>query len=511
MVKFVLTADQTLMSDYRDIPLGSFFSCIPADSIASRVVFNIIKGKSRHKEGRAVFAPYSLRKLEAGLAIKFGKENVVVAHPDHLDKFIGPDTEVVGITVMDPLGLGPVSMSFTNGGVFTSLTKHMFLDLLKKVDKPGRTYKIAVGGPGIWQFDYRPELAEGIDHFIFGEADHVIGDIFLEIMEGHAQTRIEQRGFAPLEQIPGILGAAMEGMVETMRGCGRGCQFCEVTLRKLRYMNHEFIKSEVAINVAAGKKNIHAHSDDIFVYRLQDFREMYPNAEAIKELFKAVMSVPGVRHANPTHGTLAAALADPQLVADVTKIVKGGPNQWIGIQTGLETGSTSLVAKIMPRKLKPYSPEEWREVVMGGLKVFNKNYWYPAMTAIVGLPGETTEDVWDTVSLLDQMDAMEGSRFIVAPLTFVPIGSLKKQAFFNIEESLDEARFNFIYRCWKHIVREVNENFTTSYKASPTTKAMISMVAGLGSGYVMRRLESYGRKRGFEIKEIKSDPIRIRI
>ena len=516
MVKFVLTADHTLMCDYHDIPLGSFFSCIPADHWASQAVFKIISGKPKHRDGVVVFAPYAIRKIEAGLVLKYGRENVVVAHPDYLEKFIDKDTEIVGLTVMDPLGLGPVSMSFTYGGQFTSYTKFMFLRLLsriKEIREKHPDFKIVIGGPGTWQFDYKQNVIEdyNIDHIVTGEIDHLIGEIFEKIIDKSAPLKIEEKGFAPLELIPLIQGATMEGMVETMRGCGRGCQFCEVTLRKLRYMNHEFIKKEVEINVREGRTDIHAHSDDIFVYRLEDFREMMPNSDAIKDLFKAIMSVKGVTHTNPTHGTLAAALADPQLVADITKIVRGGPDQWIGIQTGLETGSTRLVDKIMPRKLKPYKPEEWREVVMGGLKVFNDNYWYPAMTAIVGLPGETPEDVWDTVTLMDQMERLPNNHFIVAPLTFVPIGALKKKDFFNIDEMLDEARFNFMYRCWRHIALEIDSNLWSVYKASPTVKAVMSIVARVGSKYILKRIENYGKDRGFRVREIESDPIPIRV
>ena len=50
-----------------------------------------------HTNGVADYAPYGLRKVEAGLLRDgFKREEVVVAHPDHIEKFIGPHTEVVG-------------------------------------------------------------------------------------------------------------------------------------------------------------------------------------------------------------------------------------------------------------------------------------------------------------------------------------------------------------------------------------------------------------------------------
>ena len=514
MVKIVLTADHALMSDFSNLPLGSFFSCIPADNWASRAVFKIIAGKIHHKNGVAVFAPYALRKIEAGLVKKYGRKNVVLAHPDYLERFIDKNTEIVGVTVMDPFGLGPVSMSFTYGGQFTSYTKHMFLKLMNTIRGfKNYNFKLVVGGPGVWQFNYKEQYIDEfrIDHLVSGEVDHKIGEIFDNILNGTAPLKIHEKGCAPINMIPMIQGAVMEGMVETMRGCGRGCKFCEVTLRKPRYMDHDFIKKEIAVNVKAGKTDVHAHADDIFVYKLEDYKNMTPNSDAIRELFKEIMSVKGVKHSNPTHGTLAAAFYDPELVSDITRIVKGGPDHWIGIQTGLETGSTRLVNKIMPRKSKPFAPDEWREVVLSGMKVLNDNCWYPAMTAIVGLPEETPEDVWDTTTLIDQMEKVPNNHFIIAPLTFVPIGSLKGKKFFNMDDTLNEARFNFFYRCWRHITWEIETNMWSLYNANPGLKAIMSVIARTGSRYLLRKIENYGKDHGFAIKHMESEPIHIRV
>ena len=45
-----------------------------------------------------------------------------------------------------------------------------------------------------------------------------------------------------LDDIPNIVEPSMHGMVEVMRGCGRGCKFCDVTLRSLRYYSPDVWK-----------------------------------------------------------------------------------------------------------------------------------------------------------------------------------------------------------------------------------------------------------------------------
>ena len=39
------------------------------------------------------------------------------------------------------------------------------------------------------------------------------------------------------------------GMVKVMRGCGRGCKFCDVTLRSLRYYSPEKVQKEIEVNI----------------------------------------------------------------------------------------------------------------------------------------------------------------------------------------------------------------------------------------------------------------------
>ena len=104
----------------------------------------------------------------------------------------------------------------------------------------------------------------------------------------------------------------MHGMVEVMRGCGRGCKFCDVTLRSLRYYSPEKVKKEIEVNIKkGGMDRAWIHSDDIFVYGMdiRTAKNMEPNRDALEDLFKAVMAT-GIRHTNPTHGTLSGAIAD---------------------------------------------------------------------------------------------------------------------------------------------------------------------------------------------------------
>ncbi|HII39635.1 MAG TPA: radical SAM protein, partial [Thermoplasmata archaeon] len=78
MAKYVLAADYTLMTDYRGVPLATFFSCIPTDYWYSRLVYRILADPPElDANGQPIRAPYGLRKVEAGLVKAVGRDEVV--------------------------------------------------------------------------------------------------------------------------------------------------------------------------------------------------------------------------------------------------------------------------------------------------------------------------------------------------------------------------------------------------------------------------------------------------
>ncbi len=507
MAKYVLTADATLMTEYRHVPLAAFFSCIPSDYWYSRLVHRLLADSPKLDErGRPIRVPYGLRKIEAGLVRSVGREQVDVVSPHSLDRHITEDTEVVGLHSMDPLGLGPVSMSFTLGGSMTPYSKFMFMEMIRRIPRQNRKFKIVLGGPGAWQFDHRPGLQQelGIDHIVQGECDHLSGSIFERIVSGELPSTIKfENGTAPrIEEIPKILGATMENMVEVMRGCGRGCDFCEVTRRRLRYFPLDYIADEVAQNTKAPRgHNAQLQADDIFLYQLEDRRTFAPNEDALKGLFQDVMNRPGVKHAYPTHGTVSAAVMSPSLIRDISGIVRAGPDKWIGIQCGAETGSPRLANISLNHKAAPFSADEWPELVVKGAEIFNRNYWFPAFTVIMGLPDETPDDAWMTVDLIDRMEQIPDNHFITAPLAFVPAGALKGAEFYDLNAQMDEARLNVAYRAWRHDVIEIDKDLWRFMSLPTPIRAIIAGVARLGGRYVLGAIERYAARRGFRIRK----------
>ena len=91
---------------------------------------------------------------------------------------------------MDPAGLGPVTMMFTNGRTFTSIEENVFSKFMSKLHRErvarNSHAKIIVGGPGSWELSYLPGKVKElhVDHVIQGEIDDAAPDLFDHIAEG---------------------------------------------------------------------------------------------------------------------------------------------------------------------------------------------------------------------------------------------------------------------------------------------------------------------------------------
>ncbi|MFQ5998156.1 MAG: B12-binding domain-containing radical SAM protein [Candidatus Bathyarchaeia archaeon] len=528
--------------DYRSFPLLNFLPCAPVNVVPQFLCDYLAGSFIPSEAGRAERAPYGLRKIEAALLRDFGSVQVAVAHPDYIENFVDKDTKIIGVYTMDPKGLGPLTMTFTNGRTSVSIAENEFSNLMRRINHikrlNGCNAKVVVGGPGTWEFWYAPEDIEelGIDYLFQGEAEDIIVDLFKQLSESsldksftygfqtfdekfhkklaydekqHFVTRTPfTKQFPTLDEIPAIQGASMQGLVEAMRGCGIGCDFCEVTLRPNRYSSPEKIIEEILVNRKYGINNAWLHSDEIFAY--QHGLNFVPNEEALVELFTAVMSV--VPNANPTHGRISIPAAYPELIEKLSKIFRAREHKQIGIQVGLETGSDELARKHMPNKTLPLKvgPDgSWPEIVRDGLVVFDKHHWEPAFTVQIGQSGETPDDNWMTVGMINDL-SNHGLNFTVTPMINVPLGLLKtKGGFLNMYEKLDESQAAVIYSCFRHLAKMARRDAYPLSRGNFLSRiVMTSMLVG-GSYLVQQGIRRALKRTGLDTYKTKNHTLNL--
>ncbi len=487
MVDVLLTADRTLMSNYHNNEFLGFGTCAPPNFIPGWLFSYLFFPPLKTDNGHPWTAPYGLRKTQAQL-LKDGF-NVETVSPNNLGNYL-KDAKVLGIHAMDPFGLGPASS--TLAAVFKKepyLARHFQALLrspeIKKAKQSG--LKVIVGGPGAWQFKYREKTVKdlGIDCVIEGEAEKILGRIFGAAVTGqeiprHCEVSVSD---APsLEEIPDIVEPSINGLVEIGRGCCRGCQFCNVTLRPLRWYPIEKINRELSVNLNSGRvTGACLHSEDVMLY---GSNSTLPNAQRLVELHELV--VKRCESISWSHCSLAAIASNPKLFSKISEIILQR-QKWWGVEIGIETGSADVARKIMPAKAHPFKAGDWYNVVVEGMGLAHDNKLVPACTLIVGLPDEREEDVTATMDLVDDL---KDCRSLIVPLFFVPLGRLTSEDWFT-DTKLSKRHRELLIQCAEHDFRWVDSLLDWSFSGKWYERLLKGFYKGFSAiaKYKVRQIE----------------------
>ena len=505
--KIVLTGSATEMSDYHEDPFLAFTGGFPKGLMPLRFPRKrLYPPVAKNHIGTAKYTPYGLRKVEAILLENgFDEFDVATIHPYDVEAFVGPNTKVVGISTMDPCGLGYVSRTYSSlVGWGEPLNSIEFRKLITHRSLQKYQPKIIVGGAGAWQLENKNMTEHyGINCLVIGECETIVSELFAKALRGEELPRIiHVEKSAGDKEIPTIKHAAIHGFVEISRGCGRNCQFCTPTIRRRRDFPLNKIMEEVDVNVREGANMISLSTEDIFLYGAKN-SSFIPNKEAVLKLFKEISSHPGVKAIQPSHMSLAPVVYDPAIVREISEILiehsfySYNGRHIVTAETGIETGSTRLIRKYMAGKTLPFKPEEWQELVCQAFGILNDNDWYPLATLIIGLPDETEDDVAETLELLDDLDKY---RAFLVPLLFVPLESclLKSQPGAELD-SFSKSRWELLTECWEYNIRVWGPSFFENQFHNPlvhdSVTRLLLPLTGLVSGLY------YWKKHGTIVRD----------
>jgi hypothetical protein len=422
-------------------------------------------------DGSARYMPAGVRLLEKSLLREYRREDVVACFPDDLPKFIGPNTRVVAVSTHNPLGVTFAAGVYTSifGSSKLPINSHYARELFGKIkSSPYRSnFKVVVGGSGGWQIIQTNTYDElSVDCVVEGrsESDDSM-DIFRKAVRGEELPKqIEVRHPTNREAILFPDSRTTFGVVEMTTGCGRRCQFCVPDLNPQIDLPKEKILAAVRANVREGNKQISLATEDMFIWgQVQtDTPFFFPNREALVDLYREIVNTPGVEQHVLSHCTIAPSVVDPLLIKQLSDLLlPKSPIHLPYVSThpqkkvlspliGLETGSVRMAKQIMPSKGVPFPIEDWPSVVLEGLRVLNQNNWFPVMTLIVGNPGETDQDVMDTLDLIYEMERRNLFAFLI-PSIFTPLHDTRMENKQGVTETrqLTPLQWQLMMKCWK--------------------------------------------------------------
>ena len=459
-VRFVLTAPETESTEQGFSPWKQMvYASVPAQ-FARRWMYAKRLGPESYPDGSAVTMPYGLRVVEAILLEHYPPEDVVVCHPSGLGRFVGPRTKAVGVAAHNPIGV-----AFSTG-VYSSIfgstarpinayeAERVFLHPAIRKHRP----KVIAGGAGAWQIEKTNAYERlGVDCVVNGRGEAVILDLFGKADRGEPLPRCVVPPEPGLDQLRVPKRRSTFGVVELTRGCGRQCSFCSPTLETRVSVPKDEILEAVRANVREGGRCIFPVSEDFFIYQAR--QPFYvPNADAICDIYESIAKVPGVEFVPLSHCTITPALVNPHLIRELSRILLGksvlknpaatnAGRQFLAPLIGLETGSVRLAAQTMAGKSLPYDIRDWQEVVVQGIEILNRNNWFPVCTFIVGLPGETDDDMRESLKLLERLRKF---KIIYVPSIFTPLEDTRLASGKPLKlRELTGLQWEFILTAWR--------------------------------------------------------------
>lgn len=462
----VLTADDSLMSNFRQRTYYGFASCFSSNIIMESEIKKICPSVKSYPDGKAKLAPLSLRILESILyGAGFKKEEIATVHPKNLNKIAGPKTKIIGVSTIDPRGLGPLTKTLCSLHGGEPYTKKFFNRLISITKNLKAKYhvKVIVGGPGAWQLSSERLLNNyGIDYLIIGEAENVVPHLFKEIVAGNADCfpKIIEGKPANVEDIPSISGPTTNGLIEISRGCGRGCKWCfSSTQGSMRCLPPYTIKKSAEVNVKGKMANITLQSDDVLLYG-SNSKKFLPDPDAVLTLLKELYSTKGIKSISLLHFSIASVVADADIIPKVTSFIRSHDmraRKYFDVQIGIETGSPNMIEEHMRGKTLPFSPVEWPTTVKKASQILKENGWFCYATLILGLPGENRDDIMQTIELIRDI---RDSSMAVIPLFFVPLSTTQLRGELRLSRKSMLQKYGLLF---SELVKH-NEKIVSRYK-----------------------------------------------
>lgn len=426
-------------------------------------------------DGSARYMPAGARLVETSLLREYAAADIVACYPEDLPKFVGPRTRVVAVSTHNPLGVTFAAGVYTSmfGSSRMPINSHYSRNSSPRYkDNPFReNFKVIVGGSGGWQITQTNAYDElGVDCVVEGRSESADTlELFRKAIAGEEIPReLTVKHPTTRDSIMFPDARTTFGVVEMTTGCGRRCKFCVPDLNPQIDLPKAKIMDAVRANVRDGNKQISLATEDMFIWGQvhTDTPFYFPNREALLDLYGEIVRTPGVEQHVLSHATIAPAVVDPLLIKELSDLLlpkspihfpylsSHPQKKALAPLIGLETGSVRMARQIMPTKAIPFAIEDWQSVVLEGLRVMNENNWFPAMTLMVGNPGETDEDVKGTLDLVYEMERRKLFAFLI-PSIFTPLHDTRMENMRGVTETRDLSplQWQLMMKCWKMNLR----------------------------------------------------------
>jgi len=492
----VLVADRTLSANYR-ILFDGMFATMQMTQVPEAFMRHFLAPPVQTDAGgRAHTVPLGLRRVESALLkyTSLERDDVVCTTPERLADVIGPWVKIVGFSSSDPLGMGmsnTTTSNFWKGELYTRRWTRQTLEQLTAL-KRRYGFKIVVGGAGAWQWiahaDRRPDV--DIDVVFQGYFEASGPELFTEILNGRLPAHHVIETDIGADRIQPIRDPSLLGIIELSRGCGRGCRFCAMARQGMRHLDPDTILADLQTKVAGGLKAVVSGSEDFFRYGAKGLR---PDYEKLCDLLERMRKTEGLSFMQIDHANVTSVLqlTDEQLRQIRRLLTWERPSEYLWVNMGVESANGHLVAANSPGKVAPFDPDDWGQMVREAADRTTRCGFFPVVSVLLGMPGETPDDVVATLELVRDLAAKKA---VIFPIFYEPLVS---------SQEADRQRFTLarmtpehleLYRtCYEQNFRMVPRLFWDNQRAGGVSWAKRIVMQTLGRGEVMTWRRTFRR------------------
>jgi radical SAM superfamily enzyme YgiQ (UPF0313 family) len=187
--------------------------------------------------------------------------------------------------------------------------------------------------------------------------------------------------------------------------------------RKMEHLAPETILADIEANLAGGQSSLVSSSEDFFRYGGEGPKV---NFERLRALLANMREASGGAFMQIDHANISSVLqlADDEL-REARRLLSGRrKTDYLWVNMGLESANGRLVQASGPGKLGPFSPDDWEDMVLEAADRMSRTGFYPVFSLILGLPGETPDDVTRTLRLVRQLASGPA---VVFPIFYEPV------------------------------------------------------------------------------------------